>query len=386
MKTRLPAGSTEKIRIVFLIRSLQAAGAERQLSTLVTRMDRNRFDPLVYCFYPGGEFEQEVLRAGVPVFSLEKKGRWDWITFTMKVVRELRKLNPHILHGYVEVPNILAVLVKPFVPGVRTVLGLRGSGGEMSLLPMFMRISFTLQPFFSRWADLCIANSSEGKAHWAGKGIRKDKICVIPNGFDTQRFHPDRSARKAVRERLGIPEKNICIGTAGRLYPGKGTEIFLQAAALLLAKNPGLTFVWAGDGNLEYRSELGKLAVSLGITGQVLFPGVVKDICALNNALDIFCLPSNSEGFPNVLAEAMACELPCVSTDVGDVQDILGDAGFIVPPRDPQALADALQRMIDLPSEESQRMGMRARAHIVDNYSVEKMVARTQDVLEALLH
>ncbi|NPV76392.1 MAG: glycosyltransferase [Anaerolineae bacterium] len=379
------AGSA-KIRVAFLIRSLEFGGAERQLVALVTRMDRQRFEPLALCFYPGGEFEQEIKEAGVPLMALGKAGRWDWLRFFIRLVRKLKEIRPHIVHGYLETPNILSVLARPFLPGVRVVFGLRASDMELQHYPWAIRLPYHIQPRLARWADFCIANSDAGKAFWRSKGIPEEKIAVILNGIDTQKFSPNRSGAALLRRRWGIPVGSQVVGAVGRLDPQKGCEVFIEAASILLLEKPEVYLIWVGDGSPAYREELFRLARSFGISERLIWLGARPDVVDVYQTLDVFCSPSSyGEGFPNTLAEAMACGLPCVATAVGDAPLILGDAGFIVRRRDPQALAAALQRLLDLPPEERRQMGARSRARIVENYSMEKMVTATQDALAALV-
>ncbi|MCC6146931.1 MAG: glycosyltransferase [Anaerolineaceae bacterium] len=383
----MAAAQGVKTRVAFLVRSLEYGGAERQLAALVTRMDRQRFEPAVLCFYPGGEFEAEIQGAGVPVIHIGKTGRWDWLRFFVRLVRKLKELRPHILHGYLETPNILSVLLKPFLPGVRVVFGLRASNMNMILhrYPWVIRLPYAVQPFFARGASLCIANSQAGKAFWCSKGIPEEKTLVIPNGFNTQKFIPNLALAAPLRDLCGVPGHTPLIGAVGRLDPPKGCEVFLKAAALLISAKPEVRFLWVGDGPPAYRAELVQLAASLGVSPQVVWLGARPDVARLYNAFDIFCSSSlGGEGFPNVLAEAMACGIFCVATSVGDTASILNGEGFIVPPGDPQALAAALQRALDLPPEVRQQSGERSRRRIMEEYSMDKMVNRTQDALVRL--
>jgi glycosyltransferase involved in cell wall biosynthesis len=205
---------------------------------------------------------------------------------------------------------------------------------------------------------------------------------VIPNGIDTQRFRPDPEARRRVRSEWGIQDHEQVIGIVGWLRPMKDHPTFLQAASLLAQERNHLRFVCVGAGPAEYRDSLLQLTRSLKLTEHVTWLGGRSDMPAVFNALDLLVSSSAfGEGFGNVIAEAMACGVPCVVTDVGDSKWVVGDTGEVVPPRDPVALVKASGKLLDrIPHTPTQ-----TRRRIVEQFSVEKLVADTEEVLLKLL-
>ncbi len=161
----------------------------------------------------------------------------------------------------------------------------------------------------------------------------------------------------------------------------KDHHTFLQAAPNWANRR---NFVCVGDGPAEYRRSLQQFAEQAGARN-VIWAGARRDMPSVYNALDLLALSSRGEGFPNVVAEAMACEIPCVVTDVGDARQIVGETGVIVPPGDAQALAEGLRQLLLLSDEERKALGRRARQQIVDKFSTEKMVAATESFLMDLL-
>src|SRR6266571_5440934 len=146
-------------RVVFLIRSLGPGGAERQLTTLVRAMDRTRFDLTVITFYSGGHFEQELAESNIPLISLRKRGRWDVVPFLWRLIGELRRVHPDVIHSYLVEPNLASVLVKPLVRSPKIVWGVRASNMDVSNYDWFVRMNFRLQALASRFADMIIFNS-----------------------------------------------------------------------------------------------------------------------------------------------------------------------------------------------------------------------------------
>jgi glycosyltransferase involved in cell wall biosynthesis len=372
--------------VVFLVRSLNYGGVERQLVVLAKGMDRNRFEPVVLCFYGGGPLQDELFQAGIRVISLGKHSRWDVLGFLWRLVRQLGQLKPDVLHGYLPVPNFLSALLKLFFPSMRVVMGVRTSGKELDRYDWTYRLSFWLERLFSGLADLIIVNSQAGKTAYVKNGFPTEKLLVISNGIDTGIFHPEIEPGRALRAEWGVPEAALLIGIIGRLDPMKGHPIFLKAAATLMQGRSDLHFVVVGDGPEAYRQFLVEMGSSLGLDRRLVWAGSRRDVVKVYNALDICCSASiYGEGFPNVIGEAMACGIPCVVTDVGDSAWVAGEAGLAVAPNDCNGLVAALDKMIGLSRSGRSGLGQQARQRVLDNFSVEWMVERTEDALVALV-
>jgi glycosyltransferase involved in cell wall biosynthesis len=183
-----------------------------------------------------------------------------------------------------------------------------------------------------------------------------------------------------VRTEWKIGDGEVAIGLVARLDAMKDHRNFLRACAILAKRREDLRFVCVGGGASAYRAELDGFAVALGIANRLIWAGPRSDMPAVLSALDIASSSSLGEGFSNAIAESMACERPCVVTDVGDSARIVGEFGEVVPPRDPDAFASAMMRMLDR-IDENAEIGREARARIVNEFSVEHMVVRTNSVL-----
>lgn len=366
-------------KIAFLIRSLHYGGAERQLVTLAKALAKEGFNLTVLFFYPGGTLEKDLKDSGVQLISLEKRGRWDIFGFFWRLVRHLKHIKPDILHGYLGVSNLLTLCLKPFFPSTQMVWGVRASNVDLSRYDWLSRLTFQLECFLSRFADLIIVNSHAGRAYHLAHGFPAKKMVVIPNGIDTERFKPDLQARVRVRAEWGIPEPKILIGLVGRLDPMKDHPTFLRAAALLYQQRQDVCFVCVGTGAEHYAQEVYQLTRELNLFDQVIWAGACADMPAVYNALDIAVSSSYGEGFPNVIGEAMACGVPCVVTDVGDSAWIVGDTGWVVPPKNPELLKTAIAQLIDrIQSDGYESKPNRQR--VIEQFSVLQLVAQTKAV------
>jgi glycosyltransferase involved in cell wall biosynthesis len=364
--------------ITFLIRSLNYGGSEGQLVALARELHERRHRVVVVVFYPGGPLEKELREAGVAVRGLDKRGRWDLAGFLLRLVRLLHEEKPDVLHGYLGSPNILTVLLKPIFPRTRMVWGVRASNMDLDRYDWLARLHYKVERRLSRFADLIVVNSRAGLNHAIANGFPKNKMVVVPNGLDTKRFSPDPEARRRVRAEWGVAESEELIGLVGRLDPMKDHPTFLRAAALLVRERGNVRFVCVGDGPADYRRELHALGEGLGLAQRLIWAGARGDMPAVYNALDIATSASYGEGFPNVVGEAMACGVPCVATDVGDSASIVGETGVVVPPKNPEALATGWK--ISLGRDRSE-MALKARLRVEENFSVERLVERTEKAI-----
>jgi glycosyltransferase involved in cell wall biosynthesis len=189
-------------------------------------------------------------------------------------------------------------------------------------------------------------------------GYREDRFHLIPNGFDLQQFRPSDQARAAVRRELGLNEDQPLIGLVARWHPQKDHPGFIRAAAALARVQPAVHFILAGAECDDANPELVRLVAEAGLAGRIHLLGPRSDIPRITAALDIATISSIfGEAFPNILGEAMACAVPCVTTDVGDAAYIVGDTGRVVPPGDHEKLAAAWAEILAMPSPESRPFG-----------------------------
>jgi glycosyltransferase involved in cell wall biosynthesis len=225
--------------------------------------------------------------------------------------------------------------------------------------------------------DAVVVNSRAGQRFHERIGYRPRRWEHIPNGFDTNELRPDPDSRGRIRAELAIDEETILIGLPARYHPMKDHDTFLTAAAILTASRPEVRFALLGAGIERSNRALMKAIGNRGIADRILLLGERDDIAEMYAAFDIATLCSAfGEGFPNVLGEAMASGLPCVSADIGDAAELLGGTGIVVPPRDPQALAAAWRKLIDLGAEGRRLLGDQARQRIARDYGLGSAIAR----------
>jgi glycosyltransferase involved in cell wall biosynthesis len=201
-------------------------------------------------------------------------------------------------------------------------------------------------------------------------GYDRRKMTVVPNGCDVSRFTNSPVLRDRARTALGFDREDLVIGTIARFDPHKDLETFVRAAAEVARVDSRVRVLMVGK-DLEPGNEM--LHAMVRVTGQsarFVLAGQRADPVACFAALDVFCLSSVREGFPNAVVEAMAMEVPCVVTNAGDASRIVGDTGVIVPIGDSTALAEALRQTIDLPVGERLARGRQARARVVDHFSM----------------
>ena len=374
------------IRIALLIRKLEPGGAERQLVALANGIDRRHFEPTILTFYPSDGSAAILGTGDAAITDLNKKGRWDLVEFEVRLVRTLRAIRPDIVHAFQGPPNLLALLAKPFVPDLRVVWGERASDMDLSQYDYSRRLTFALNRRVARYADLIVSNSEAGRAHARGHGFPADKLRVIPNGIDTDRFRPDPTAGAAIRREWNVAPDEPLIGLVARLDPKKDHANFLKAAALLKREKPNVKFVCVGGGTAERTTDLHARAGSLGIADRLVWVGERQDMPAVYNALDINTLSSAfGEGFPNTVGEAMAVGIPCVVTDTGDCRRIVEESGVVAPRSDPDAIAEGWRKLLALDDSQRSTLGKSCQDRIVSQYSLPVMIHSMEEIYTSLI-
>jgi glycosyltransferase involved in cell wall biosynthesis len=366
-------------RVLFIVNCLDLGGAERQLCILAAGLRRAGHAVGVFTLIRGGPYaEQLAATTDVELLRVEKTGPLRILRFFWRAARLIRRFRPDVIHGYMDDANLLAALMRAGVPHARIAWGVRNVEALFQPGDWFSPIVAQLCRPLSWFAHVIITNSGQAAGSYAARGYPRHRMRVIPNGIDTGAFRPDAAGRARVRAEWSIASDELLVGLVGRLAPRKDHKTFLAAAAQLAGRRADVRFVWVGDGEEPYRSMVLRAMHASGLGDRLRHVPERRDMAAVYSAFDLATLSSVTESFPNVVAEAMACGIPCVATDVGDTRLILGPHGWAVPPRDPDALARAWDEALSARGATRSRA---CRAHIVDHFGVERLVARTAEAL-----
>lgn len=338
----------------------------------------------VAVFYRKGPMAAGLPEAGVTIVDLAKRGRYDIVKFMRRFFRMLHEASPEILYSHLPVQNIIALTARRVASRPVIVWGIRESGMQLEHYEWMTRLTWRMEGWAARYGDWVIANSQAGAAAAIARGIPSDRVSVIPNGIDLERFKPDLEARSKVRDSWGAKPETLVIGHVARVDPVKDHETFLRAVAQLAHHRPDIRAICIAAGPRSATEGLRATAHALNLADHLeIFDGcdTVSDVM---NGFDVFCLSSAfGEGFPNVVAEAMACGVPCVVTRVGDAAALVGDAGMAVPTRNPEALARALLEVGNRRKQGSLAVpAIRARAAM---FSPDRLAASLEERFEKLL-
>ena len=371
------------MKIVHLITSLSTGGAEMMLYKLLSAVDHKRFEHVVVSLIDKGTVVGErIEELGVPVHALGMQhGRLPTATSVLRLAYIGRQLRPDIIQGWMYHGNMAALLVSALVPAqAKVIWNIRQTTYDLKQERRLTSLLIRAGAVLSSKPARIIYNSSVSLEFHKKLGYASHRSLVLANGFDCEQFKPDAAARYSFRRSLKLDSEAFLIGAVGRYHPVKDHANFLQAAEILERTWPNVHFVLVGCGMDHTNSELVALIRQIGINGKIHLLGERTDVHYITAALDIASSSSQAEGFPNVVGEAMACEVPCVVTDVGDSAKIVDVTGIVVPSRDPQALADGWGRLIEMGAEARRKLGIAARKRIQDNYSLSTIAGQYEDL------
>jgi glycosyltransferase involved in cell wall biosynthesis len=381
----LPFCEEGKLRVLHLITSLHVGGAEAMLEKLAMSMAPDRFETMVVVLTDLGTIAQRMLRAGASVTSLGMKRGGADASALLRLVILLRRFRPHILQTWLYHADLLGTVAARLARVPHLTWNIRCSDMDLSKYPRMTKWVVQALARLSPVPDLIVANSEAGRVAHTMLGYRPKRWEVIPNGFDLHRFKPDSQNRSAFRASLHIDSDTFLVGLPARVDPMKDHATFLAAARGVLDAGHKARFVLIGRGADLRNPEIGDAVTRLGLAAAVYALGEQSDMSRILPGLDLVVLSSAfGEGFPNVLGEAMAVGVPCIATNVGDAAMIVGDTGRIVPPGDPNALAQAMAKLASMPESERAALGRSARTRIECSFSIERVTARYEALYQAL--
>lgn len=369
------------MRVVHLISNLELGGAERTLVRLVGSLSNCGVEQSVVSMIPGGALATDVKRTGADLVELGA----DRSIFSGRLLPEvgqvLRYLQPDLVQGWMYHANLAASVTgmlgyhkAPVFWGVRQSLARLADNRLSTVAVILAGSALRMQP-----AGV-IYNSRRAAAEHERWGYPKSRRNIIFNGVDVDLFKPDPAARAGLMARLDLDEDSLVIGRVARNHPMKDNKTLFAAFAMVADSLPKARLVLIGPGMEAADKTLQQLAASTGAPGRVHFLGSDDHPERTVPAFDLSVLSSSSEGFPNVVAEAMACGVPVVATDVGESAHIIDDPSRVVPARSPVALADAMMRILTLPIELRNRLAGDDRKRILSAFSLQQMGARQMNI------
>lgn len=366
-KTPAPA------RVVFVVGQLVYGGTERQLLVLATHIDKERIAPHIICLSERADLLNEFSELEVPVTIIprERLGR---IRTLYLLTKHLRALNPDVVQAF-SFAWYYAILAAFFSP-VRTVIV-----GERGLAQWKRWWHYLVDRVLLKIARRAIVNSKKVAENLHQRqGVPCEAVEVIYNGIDLKWFDDCLLTGKMSFDYRR--EKTICAVASHRKE--KGVDILLKAFETVCKRRSDVTLWLIGNG--VQTEHLRDYALQRGIAKKVVFWGNRSDVPGFLNAASIGVLSSRTEGLPNAIIEYMAARLPVVATNVGGNAELVvdGKTGVLVPPNDPEALADAICFVLDHP-DIACKYGEAGRRRVEEHFTVERMVRQTEQLYEKLL-
>jgi len=372
METTIP----RKLKVMLVTGWMHYGGLERVVISLWRHMDRTRFDPFIVCTAGRGAHYEDMEREGARMFALDGHGKkFGQYTACHRLAQIARAEKVDIVHTHNTGPMLDAALAGLFGgPGVMVHTDHARSFPDAR---KYMIAENIAARFFAK----VVAVSEETKQNLIHyEGIPGEKITIINNGIEGASYDIDLDRQEA-KKRFGVERFKQIIGLGVVLTEQKGIIHLIRAASQVLALHPGTGFVVAGDGKI--RAQLQNFVNEKGVADNFIFIGATKEIPAFLQCLDVYVLPSEWEGLPLVILEAMAAKRCIVASKVGAVPQVItdGEEGVLVPPADPAALADALVRVLG-DSDLRQKLANNAHERFVQGFTVHSMTRSYERLYE----
>lgn len=367
--------------VLHVITGLEMGGAETALLRLINGASPESYQHQVISLTPGGSMLPAFSSARIKVtqFDFRRRPAYSFL----QLLRMMRLAHPDIVQTWMYHADLVGGLAarllgnRKIIWGIRTSSVSQGSRATAGVLRLCAWMS-KLVPH----TIVCVAEASRS-AH-IGKGYDAGRMVVVRNGFDLNKAVPIEPPA-ALRNACGFDDSHLVIGNLARFDPDKDLENFVRAAGLLAPRSAQVRFLIIGYRGDSERAQLESWIAKTGYASRFSLLPERSDPSVCLQAMDIFCLSSRNEGFPNVVGEAMAQGVPCVVTDVGDTALLVGDTGIVVPREDADALASGLERIVRMSPEERREVGKQAAARVRDCFAVSHTVAQFEALYDTVM-
>ena len=373
-------------KIAHVITGLQNGGAEAMLLKLLTETDKKQFCPLVISLTNRGVMAEKFEILGVRVLTCDMLPSRPSISGVASLLKYLRYFRPDLVQTWLYHADLLGGIAARVLRIRCVVWNVRHDNLDRDKNKSHTLWAVRANALLSSWVpSKIVCNSANSAIIHQSIGFKSQPFVIIPNGFDIDIFRPDSRSREKTLRELNIPSDSSLVGLIARFHPQKNHERFIRAAAQVIKANSRVYFLLAGADVDWNNAALVSWIDEHGLRDRFRLLGRRDDIPSLLASLDVAVCASWGEGFPNVVGEAMACEIPCVVTDVGDCANIVGDTGWVVKSGDFHALGDSIVSALMTPRVERMSMGKRARKRIIEHYALPAIVSQYERLYTSLV-
>ena len=373
-----------RLKLTHVITGLSLGGAENSLYKLVSHLDRQKFDISIISLKNQGVFGDRFDALGIPVYSCNFSVGVGGLLAPFKLVRFLLNLRPDIVQTWLYHADLIAGIaakligVKCIIWSIRTTDLKQGSWLTAVIRKVCALVSRVIP-------SKIVVVAHAARVKHIQLGYDESKMTVIPNGYDAEEFNPDVASVAKLKNEIGLVQTDVVIGCVGRLSEDKGQDLLIKASQDVLNKFPNVKFVFVGSGFEFTNKALVDSIASKSKLDRFILMGERNDVNTCFGLMDIFCLPSRTEGFPNVLAEAMLSKLPCVSSDCGDARLLSNGHVSIAKINDSMDLANKITQMLGLNTIERRILGQESWSHVSNEYSIDRMATRYESLFGQLI-
>ena len=367
-----------------IITSLNIGGAESMLHRLIKFKPELIDSTIVVSLTDDGKIGLMLKDMGVTVISLEMRNWFSILSVIFKLKKIIQKEKPKIIHTWMYHANLLGGIAALMANNKNIIWSIRRSNLKYSesISTFFvMKIGALLSNIIPR---KIVSVAESGVKNHEKYGYKKNKMIVIPNGFDLIKLKRDLLQRKIIRRKLDIFDDQLIIGSVGRFHDSKDYESLVASAPAVIRKFKNIKYMLIGRDIDSKNFTLMNWIAKTGYSSHFLLLGEINDVAKYMSAMDIFCLSSITEGFPNVVGEAMSMALPCVVTDVGDIKKLVGDTAIIVEPSNKQMLSQGLCEMLSHNTVKRNKIGLKGRQKVEGEFPLSLICKKYYDLYASM--
>ena len=373
------------IRVMHVISGLDQGGAEAMLVRLLRGLSKDHFSQSVVSLTTRGIYGDQVEIGGVPLLTLGMTGYIGAPGAIQSLRRAIKLQRPAVVQTWLYHADLLGLVAARSAGDASVAWNVRCAGLGPGDVPPSTLVLIRMLARLSAWPDAVVFNSMAGREAHRAIGYHPRRIEVIPNGFDLEERRFDPMRRSQFRSELGIGDETFLVGMIGRAHRMKDQATFLAAAGRLKEMGRPVRFVLIGLNQSWNNTSLVKDIDQHGLRGNIDLLGLRQDVPRIMSGLDCLVSTSTSEGFPNVIGEAMATGVPCVATDAGDARLIVGDTGTIIPVGDVSGVVAGVARLMDLPAGERQSLAERCQHRVADHFELKDVARRYAEFYQELV-